>query len=88
MNEKSFILIQISLKFVPYGPIDTIPALALMMARRRPGNKPLSEPMLTQFTEAYMRHNGRWIKVKESKNQNAHNDTISYFEYDIITQQI
>ena len=28
------------------------------MAWRRPGDKPLSEPMLTQFTDAYMRHKG------------------------------
>ena len=28
------------------------------MAWRRIGDKPLSEPMLTQFTDAYMRHYG------------------------------
>ena len=39
LNEK------ISLKFVPKGSINNIPALVQIMARRRPGNKPLSEPM-------------------------------------------
>ena len=35
-----------SLKFVPKGPINNIPALVQIMAWRRPGDKPLSEPML------------------------------------------
>ena len=54
MNEMFFILIKISLKFVP--SINTIPALDQIMAWRRSGDKPLSDPMLTQFTDAYMRH--------------------------------
>ena len=36
--------------------IDNIPALVQIMAWRRPGDKPLSEPKLTRFAEAYMRH--------------------------------
>ena len=50
------ILIQISLKFVPKGPIDNKWALDQVMAWRRIGDKPLPEPMLIQFTDAYMRH--------------------------------
>ena len=46
LNESKRILIEISLKFVPKGPIDNIPALVQIMAWRRPGHKPLSEPML------------------------------------------
>ena len=34
------------LKFVPKGPISNIPALVLIMAWRRTGDKPLSESML------------------------------------------
>ena len=45
VSEK-FILIEISLKFVPKGPIDNIPALVQLMAWCRPGDKPLSEPMV------------------------------------------
>ena len=52
VNEKFRILIKISLKFVPRGPIDN-PALVSIMAWRRIGDKPLSEPMLTQFIDAY-----------------------------------
>ena len=40
------ISINISMKFVPNGPINTIPALVHMMAWRRPGDKPLYEPMM------------------------------------------
>ena len=56
MNEKFFILIQISLKFVPKGPNDNKSALVQVMAWRRTGDKPLPEPILTEFTDAYMPH--------------------------------
>ena len=45
-KENVWISITISLKFVPKGPINNIPALVQIMAWRRPGDKPLSEPML------------------------------------------
>ena len=53
---KARISIQISPKFVPKGQINNIPVLIQKMAWRRPGDKPLSEPMLTHFTNAYMQH--------------------------------
>ena len=56
MNEKVRISFNISLKFVPKGLINSIPALVEIMALRRPGDKPLSEPMLVNITDAYMRH--------------------------------
>ena len=46
LSENVWILINISLKFVPKGPIDHIPALVQIMAWRRPADKPLSEPMV------------------------------------------
>ena len=46
LNENVWIPIQISLKFVPKSPINNIPALVQMMVWRRPGAKPLSEPMM------------------------------------------
>ena len=55
-NENVRISIRISLKFVPNGPIDNKSALVWVMAWRRTGDKPLPEPMLTQFINAYMRH--------------------------------
>ena len=56
LNQNYRILIQISLKFVPRSPIDNKPALVQVMAWRRTGDKSLPEPMLAQFTDAYMRH--------------------------------
>ena len=56
MNEKNCISIQISLKFVPKGPIDNKWALVQVMAWRRIGDKPLPETMLIQFADADMRH--------------------------------
>ena len=45
-NENVWILIKISLKFVPKGPINNFPTLVQIMALRRPGDKPLPEPMM------------------------------------------
>ena len=56
LNENVRFAIKISLKFVPKGSINNIPALVQIMAWRQSGDKPLSEPMLNQFTNAYMRH--------------------------------
>ena len=47
VNEKFCSLIRISLEFAHKCLIDNIPALGQIMAWRRPGDKPLSEPMLT-----------------------------------------
>ena len=56
VNQNSCNLIQISLTFVLNGPIDDKPALVQVMAWHRTGDKPLHEPMLTQFTDAYTWH--------------------------------
>ena len=56
MDEKSCILITISLKFVPNGPIDNNPALVQIMAWLQIGDKPLFKTIMIQFTDAYMRH--------------------------------
>ena len=46
LNERFCILIQISLKFVPKDPVVLIQVMAWCWT----GDKPLSEPMVTQFT--------------------------------------
>ena len=56
LNEDVWIPIKISLKFVPNDSINNIPALIQIKAWRPTGDKPLSEPMMTQFNDAYMRH--------------------------------
>ena len=49
-------LIYISVKFVPLSQINNIPALFQIMAWRRPGDIPLSEPMIVYFTDTCLRH--------------------------------
>ena len=56
LDENCCILMKISLQFVPHCPINNIPALVHIMAWRRPGDKPLSEPMMAKYDDAYMRH--------------------------------
>ena len=46
LNEKVWISLKISLKFIPKVRINNIPALVRIMARHRPGDKLLSEPMM------------------------------------------
>ena len=57
-NESVLISITISLKFIPKGPTDFKSALVQVVAWHRTGEKPLPESMLTQFTDAYIRHQG------------------------------
>ena len=49
---------RIPMTFVPKGPIDNKSSLVQGMAWRRTGVRPLPEPVLTKFTDAYMRHSG------------------------------
>ena len=49
LNENAGVLIKMSLKFVPKVQINNIPALVQIMAWRRPGANPLSEPMMVSF---------------------------------------
>ena len=49
LNENVWIPIKISLKFVPEGPINNIPALIQIMAWDCLGDKPLSEPMMVNL---------------------------------------
>ena len=56
MNENFYILIQISLKFVPEGPIDNKAALVRVNTWCQTGGKPLPELILTKFTNVHMRH--------------------------------
>ena len=49
LNENAWISLQISLKFVPKVRISHIPALVQIMAWRRPGDKPFSEPVMVNL---------------------------------------
>ena len=60
-NENVWILIKISLKFVPKGPINNIPAWVQMMAWRWPGNKPLSETMMVRLKTHICITRPQWV---------------------------
>ena len=52
---------KISLKFVPKGPINNIPALIRVMTLHRPGDKPLSEPMMARLLENICVTRPQWV---------------------------
>ena len=60
MNEIFVYWIQVSLEFLPWHPIDNKSALVQVMAWHRTGDKPLPDPMMTDFTDAYEHH---WASV-------------------------
>ena len=62
LNENVWIPIKISLKLVPKGPINNIPALFQIMAWRRPGIKPLSEPMMVSLLTYICVTRPQWVK--------------------------
>ena len=64
LNENVWISINISLKFVPKGPINNIPTLVQVMAWRRPGDKPLSEPMMVRLPTHICVTRPQWVKVQ------------------------
>ena len=64
LNENVRISIKISLKLVPEGLINNISALVLIMAWRRPGEKPLSEPMMVRSLTHICVTRPPWVKSK------------------------
>ena len=63
LNENIRISTKNSLKFVPKGLINNIPALVLIMAWRRPGDKPLSEPMMVRLPTHICVARPQWVNV-------------------------
>ena len=61
LNENVRISIKISLKFVPKGPINNIPALVQIMAWHRSGDKPLSEPMMVSLLTHICVTRPQWV---------------------------
>ena len=60
-NENEWISPRISLKFVPEVRINNIPALVQIMAWRRPGDKPLSEPMMVSLLTHICVTRPQWV---------------------------
>ena len=61
LNENVCISIRISLKFVPKGPINNIPALVQIMAWCRSGDKPLSEAMMVNLPTNIFVSRPQWV---------------------------
>ena len=62
VNENVWIPIKISLKFVPQGPINNIPALVQIMAWRRPSNKSLFGTMMVRLPTHICVTWPQWVK--------------------------
>ena len=63
MNENARISVNISLKFVPKGLVNNIPALIQIMAWRRPGDKPLSEPLMVNLLTHICVTRPQWVNT-------------------------
>ena len=63
VNEKFYILIKISLKFVPTGPNNNIPSLFQIMAWSRSGDKPLSETMVISWLTHICITRPQWVNT-------------------------
>ena len=85
LNESIWISIEISLKLVPKGPINNIPALVQIMAWRRSGNKPFSEPMLVCLLTHICITRPQWVKLNASLD---HITVISHESHGILDHQL
>ena len=72
LTENVWILIKISLTFVPQAPISNIPALVQIMAWRRPGDKPLSEPMLVSLLTHICVTRPQWVNTQRTQWNDVH----------------
>ena len=61
LNKNVLISIKISLKFVPRCPINNIPALVQIMDWCRPGDNPLSEPMMVSLSTHICVTRPQWV---------------------------
>ena len=62
-NENGRISIKFSLKFVSKGPLNKIPALVQLMAWCRPGDKPLSQPMMVRLLMHICVTRPQWVNT-------------------------
>ena len=69
LNENVWISLRISLEFVPKGLINNIPPLVQIMAWCRPGDKPLSEPMMISLLTHICITQPQWVNDLWNPNQ-------------------
>ena len=86
LNEKVWISINISLKFVPEGQINNIPVLVQIMAWRRPGDKPLFEPMMFSLLTHICVTRPQWVKMFSPQFKFDGNFPLPLFNYFSLNQ--
>ena len=64
-----WIALDVSLKFIPKGPINNIPTLVQLMAWRQPGDKPLSEPMMVSLPTHICVTRTQWVNFETYANR-------------------
>ena len=67
LNENEWISLTILLKFVSKGQINNIPSLVQIMAWRRLGDKPLSEPVMVRVPTHICVTRPQWVNVCKKK---------------------
>ena len=63
LNENVWIMIKMSLEFVPKGQIHNIPAMVQIMTWCHPGDKPLSDPMMVSLLTQLCVTRPRWVNA-------------------------
>ena len=71
-NENVWISLTISLKCVQKVRINIIPSLVQIMAWRRPGDKPLSEPMMVSLLTHICVTRPQWVKEDQIFGEHDH----------------
>ena len=72
LNENVWVSINMSLKFVPKGPVSNIPALVQIIAWCWLGDRPLSEPMMVSlmmrvYTSLGLNELTQWIVLRKHR---------------------
>ena len=66
LNEDVWIPIKIAMNFVPLGSFDNMPALVQIMARRLPGDEPLSEAIMINLPTQICVTRPQWVKIVDN----------------------
>ena len=81
LNENASISLRISLKFVPKVRFNNISALVQIMAWRRPGDKPLSEPVMVSLLTHICVTRLQWVKPPLKLAQELHPTYDNGYDY-------
>ena len=87
LNEDVWILIKISLNFVHMCPVNNIPALVQIMAWRRAGDKPLSEPMLVRSLAHICVTRPQWVNQDLWRHKQCHKPERAYHKEEILKKK-